>query len=63
MPVHKSAMSHYRRARKVGGTCFFTVVSFRCQEILCDEWIRNALREGIKKHNNGIHSTLMHVDR
>lgn len=42
-------MSHYRRARKVGGTRFFTVVSFRCQEILCDEWIRNALREGIKK--------------
>ena len=42
-------MSHYRRAREAGGTYFFTVVSFRRQEILCDEWIRNALHEGIEK--------------
>lgn len=38
-------MSDYRRARVAGGTFFFTVVSYRRQMILCDEFVRNALRE------------------
>ncbi len=42
-------MSHYRCANTAGGTYFFTVVSYRRQEILCDERIRNALREGIDR--------------
>ena len=42
-------MSHYRRANITGGTYFFTVVSYRRQKMLCDEPIRNALREGIEK--------------
>lgn len=41
-------MSHYRRANTSGATYFFTVVSYRRQKILCDEPIRNALRDAIK---------------
>ncbi len=41
-------MSRYRRANTAGGTYFFTVVSYRRQQILCDEPIRNALREAIE---------------
>lgn len=40
-------MSHYRRANIGGGTYFFTVVSYRRQKILCDEPVRNALRDAI----------------
>lgn len=42
-------MSRYRRATIAGGTYFFTVVSYRRQTILCDELIRNALREAIER--------------
>ncbi|MCF6212165.1 MAG: transposase [Gammaproteobacteria bacterium] len=42
-------MSNYRRANTAGGTYFFTVVSYRRQEILCDERVRSALREGIDR--------------
>ena len=41
-------MSQYRRAKTAGGTYFFTVVSFKRQKILCDQSIRNALRQAIK---------------
>ena len=41
-------MSNYRRANAKGGTYFFTVVTYRRQRFLCDENVRNALREGIK---------------
>jgi len=41
-------MSHYRRANITGSTYFFTVVSYRRQQILCDESIRHALRKAIK---------------
>jgi putative transposase len=41
-------MSNYRRAKTKGGTYFFTVVTYRRQRFLCDELVRNALREGIK---------------
>lgn len=41
-------MSHYRRANTAGATYFFTVVSYRRQKILCDDPIRNALRDAIK---------------
>ena len=41
-------MSKYRRATIKGGTYFFTVVTFRRQTFLCDENVRNALREGIR---------------
>jgi len=40
-------MSHYRRAHISGGTYFFAVVTYRRQKILCDEPIRNALRDAI----------------
>ncbi|MBL1276034.1 MAG: transposase [Ectothiorhodospiraceae bacterium] len=42
-------MSHYRRARDAGGTYFFTLVSYRRQAILCEENVRDALREGVEK--------------
>ena len=42
-------MSYYRRANIASGTYFFTVVSYRRQQILCDELIRKALREAIEK--------------
>ena len=42
-------MSYYRRANTAGGTYFFTVVGYRRQAILCDELIRDALREAIEQ--------------
>ncbi len=41
-------MSNYWRANTKGSTCFFTVVTYRRQRFLCNENVRNALREGIK---------------
>jgi putative transposase len=40
-------MSHYRRANKDGCSHFFTVVSYRRQQILCDAYIRKSLRAAI----------------
>ena len=40
-------MPNYRRSKLHGGTYFFTVVSYRRQKILCDNPIRNALRDAI----------------
>ncbi|KHE91331.1 MAG: hypothetical protein SCABRO_02925, partial [Candidatus Scalindua brodae] len=41
-------MPNYRRANAKGGTYFFTVVTYRRQEFLCDENVRTALRDGIR---------------
>lgn len=41
-------MSNYRRATSEGSSYFFTVVSYQRQQILCDETIRNALRDAIE---------------
>jgi putative transposase len=41
-------MSNYQRVDTKDGTYFFTVVTYRRQRFLCDEHVRNALREGIK---------------
>ena len=40
-------MSTYRRAHTPAGTYFFTVVTYRRQKILCEEYIRTALRQAI----------------
>ncbi len=40
-------MSRYRRSNSTGATYFFTLVSYRRQTILCDQPVRNALREAI----------------
>ncbi len=48
-------MSNYRRANTKGGAYFFTVVAYRRQEILCDENIRIALRNGIRNVQKNIH--------
>ena len=40
-------MSHYRRDDTPGATWFFTVVTYRRQEILCKEAVRKSLREAI----------------
>jgi len=42
-------MSIYRRANITGVTYFFTVVTYRRQRFLCDEPVRNALREAIRE--------------
>ena len=42
-------MSRYRRATGAGSSYFFTVVAYRRQPILCDEAVRNALRNAIEK--------------
>jgi putative transposase len=42
-------MSNYRRANGNGNCYFFTLVSYRRQPILCDDEIRNALRQSILK--------------
>jgi putative transposase len=42
-------MSNYRRAKTKGGMYFFTVVTYRRQKILCNDTMRQALREGIRK--------------
>ena len=41
-------MSRYRRATTAGSSYFFTVVSYRRQPILCDNSIRDALRNAIE---------------
>ena len=41
-------MSNYRRANTKGGSYFFTLVTYRRQRFLCDENVRNALRDGIR---------------
>ena len=41
-------MPNYRRANAKGGTYFFTVVTYGRQTFLCDETVRNALRDGIR---------------
>jgi putative transposase len=41
-------MPNYRRANAKGGTYFFTVVTYRRQKFLCNENVRNALRDGIR---------------
>ena len=40
---------NYRRANVLGGTYFFTVVTYRRQRFLCDDDVRIALRAGIEK--------------
>lgn len=40
-------MSRYRRANTDGATYFFTVVTYRRRTFLCDEFVRNALRQAI----------------
>lgn len=42
-------MPNYRRAKTKNGTYFFTVVTFRRQKVLCDEFVRNALRAAIRR--------------
>ena len=46
--IKKGPMPDYRRAKEAGGTYFFTVVSYRRQNILCEEGIRHALRDAIQ---------------
>ena len=46
-------MPNYRRADIGGGTYFFTVVTYRRQRFLCDDDVRNVLREGIEKTREG----------
>ena len=41
------AMSHYRRDYTPGATYFFTVVTYRRRSFLCDDDVRNALRDAI----------------
>jgi REP element-mobilizing transposase RayT len=41
-------MPDYRRANIQGGTYFFTVVTYRRQQILCTPHVREALREGVQ---------------
>ena len=40
---------NYRRATMHGGTYFFTVVTYRRQQFLCNNDVRLALRNGIEK--------------
>ncbi len=40
-------MSHYRRASTPGATYFFTVITYKRQNILCQKPIREALRKAI----------------
>ena len=42
-------MSRYRRQNTPGSTWFFTVVTYERRAFLCDEKVRSALREAIKK--------------
>lgn len=41
-------MPEYRRAKALGTTYFFTVVTYERQALLTDENVRNALRSGIQ---------------
>ncbi|WP_244085554.1 hypothetical protein [Desulforhabdus sp. TSK] len=47
LPSMWGKISRYRRATITGGTYFFTVVTFRRQAFLCDEPVRNALRNAV----------------
>ncbi|EGF30227.1 Transposase [Oxalobacteraceae bacterium IMCC9480] len=40
-------MSRYRRSQQSGGTYFFTVVAYQRRPILCDDPIRQALKQAI----------------
>ncbi|MDO8417266.1 MAG: transposase [Agitococcus sp.] len=42
-------MSNYRRSLAKGGSYFFTKVSFKRRKILCDEPIRQAMRDAVRK--------------
>ncbi|MDO9178327.1 MAG: transposase [Agitococcus sp.] len=42
-------MSNYRRSHAKGGSYFFTIVSFKRRKILCDEPIRQAMRDAVRK--------------
>jgi putative transposase len=42
-------MSRYRRANATNASYFFTVVTYRRQAFLCDQTVRNALRNAINK--------------
>lgn len=46
---HNAYMSRYRRANTEGASYFFTVVTYRRRTFLCDEFVRNALRQAINK--------------
>ena len=41
-------MSRYRRTYIPGATNFFTVVTYRCRPILCDDPVRAALPDALK---------------
>ena len=45
-------MSYYRRANQLGGTYFFTVVTYRRQPFLCDDDVRMASRDAIERVRN-----------
>ncbi len=45
-------MPRYRRALTLGGTYFFTLVSFKRRKIFCDKTFRNSLRHAIQKVKN-----------
>jgi len=45
-------MSYYRRAKTTGASYFFTVVSYRRRDILCDTRVREALRKAIAEVRN-----------
>jgi len=47
--TERKKMPEYRRAYIAGGTYFFTVVTYRRQQFLCDNDGRTALRDGINK--------------
>lgn len=42
-------MSNYRRANTAGATYFFTVVTYHRRAFLCDEDVRDALKQAIHK--------------
>jgi putative transposase len=48
-PITWGQMATYRRANMRGATYFFTVVTFRRQAFLCDEPVREALRNAVRE--------------
>lgn len=42
-------MSHYRRATITGATYFFTIVTYRRRNFLCDDDVRVVLHNAISK--------------
>ena len=42
-------LANYRRAKAAGGSYFFTVVTYRRQKFLCDDPVRDALRQAIQE--------------